>query len=85
MTHSHPTREKSTPALLGGAFNVSNAFDNHANIACDIVLYLPQTVAFVERQFLPTHTTPRLYSFTKHYALTTRLGFPGAAVHLLAS
>jgi hypothetical protein len=85
MTHSHPTREKSTPALLGGAFNVSNAFDNHANIACDIVLYLPQTVAFVERQFLPTYATPRSYKVSELYAPVTRLGFPGAAVHLLAS
>jgi hypothetical protein len=77
MIHSHPTREKSTPALLGGAFNVSNAFDTVTNQLL--------TVAFVERQFLPTHATPRSYSFTKQYALTTRLGFPGAAVHLLVS
>jgi hypothetical protein len=85
MTHSHPTREKSTPALPGGAFNVSNAFDNHANIACDIVLYLPLTVAFVERQFLPTHATPRSYTVSELYAPVTRLGFPGAAIHLPTS
>jgi hypothetical protein len=77
MTHSDPTREKSTPALLGGAFNVSNAFDTVTN--------LPLAVAFVERQFLPTHATPRSYSLTELYAPVTRLGFPGAAVHLLVS
>jgi hypothetical protein len=78
MTHSHPTRKNSsTSALPGGAVNVSHARGN--------VTYSLLTVAFVELQFLPTHATPRSYIALELYALTTRLGFPGAAIHLPTS
>jgi hypothetical protein len=84
MHRSQAAQQKSTttPSLGSGRAIVASlvklkAYGN--------VLYPLLTVAFVERQFFPTHATPRSYKVSELYAPVTRLGFPGAAIHLPTS